>query len=71
MTNNIEPWRLVILPDWLQEVEEKCYQQALGKLKRSEQADLFAEHAADMVVKIRQLMAEVNSLRDDIFWSSK
>lgn len=61
-----EPWRLVQLPEWLQEVEEAIDGSTPDRLSQVEKASLFDEHAADMVLKIRQLMADKQEAAEEL-----
>ena len=55
-------WRDVILPEWLQGCERFVDECVLKTTPRGVAADMWIEHGADMITKIRQLLAERNQL---------
>lgn len=58
--------RAVVLPEWLRECEDFCDSCLTKPTPRGKAADMWIEHGSDMVLKIRQLMAENDTLREHL-----
>jgi hypothetical protein len=58
--------RDVVLPDWLQECDDFCASCITSSTPRAKAADMWIEHASDMVLKIRQLMVDNATLRQHL-----
>lgn len=51
------------LPDWLQECQDFCTYCLTHPTPRAKAADMWIEHAHDMLDKIRQLYAEIDRMK--------
>ena len=49
--------RDVVLPEWVSSLEEVCSEHLTKAWDRDRAADLWIEHGADLILKVRQLKA--------------